>query len=239
MRIAENVEMIEIDSTTGTFFPILLWDDSDVILVDTGLPETRESLINQIKKAGFDPLDITKVILTHQDLDHIGNARFFAGHRAKIYASRTEAPYIEGKEKLVKLALLEEKQGKRDALEERIYTVIRENIPHCTVPVNVLLEDGDVLASCGGIDVICTKGHTPGHISLLLQKHNILIAGDAAIICENHPKAPHPDFCSNPEQAMHAFQKIDAMQWDGIACYHSGFLKKQKHAAAIKEKEAL
>ena len=172
MRIAENVEMLELASSTGIFYPVLLWDDRDVILIDTGLPETREDLLNQINTIGFSPDSITKIILTHQDLDHIGNAAFFANINAEIYASRLEKPYITGEKVLEKLDLLEHKGELRNSIEEIIYTVLKENASKCRVNVNQWLEYNEVLELCGGIKIIPTPGHTIGHISVLLQKNN-------------------------------------------------------------------
>jgi glyoxylase-like metal-dependent hydrolase (beta-lactamase superfamily II) len=41
------------------------------------------------------------------------------------------------------------------------------------------LEDGDLLDLVGGIRVIFTPGHTPGHLSLYLERPRVLVAGDA------------------------------------------------------------
>ena len=224
MRIAENVEMLELASSTGIFYPVLLWDDSDVILIDTGLPETREDLLNQMNRIGFSPDSITKIILTHQDLDHIGNASFFANINAEIYASRLEKPYITGEKVLEKLDLLEHKGELRNSIEEIIYTVLKENASKCTVNVNQLLEYNEVLELCGGIKIIPTPGHTIGHISVLLQKSNLLIVGDAANINENALVPPDYDFCSQPKQAELSFERIKKIQVNGVVCYHSGFL---------------
>ncbi|MFP3381467.1 MBL fold metallo-hydrolase, partial [Bacillus sp. SIMBA_069] len=45
--------------------------------------------------------------------------------------------------------------------------------------VDYTLIDGQELPFCGGIRVIHTPGHTPGHISLYLKQSKILIAGDS------------------------------------------------------------
>ena len=48
-----------------------------------------------------------------------------------------------------------------------------------TVGVDRIVEDGEELPFCGGITVIHTPGHTPGHICLYIGQNKTLIAGDA------------------------------------------------------------
>ena len=44
MRIAKNIEMLELKVQGLTIFPILLWDDNDVALIDAGFPGTFEAI---------------------------------------------------------------------------------------------------------------------------------------------------------------------------------------------------
>lgn len=43
------------------------------------------------------------------------------------------------------------------------------------------VKPGDILPWCGGIEIIDTKGHMPGHISLYLKEFKTLITGDALV----------------------------------------------------------
>lgn len=55
-------------------------------VVDLGLPADKDLIINELKTHGLSPKDIEVVILTHSDVDHIGNmnlfpdATFIGGH---------------------------------------------------------------------------------------------------------------------------------------------------------------
>ena len=78
----------------------------DVILVDTGVPETFPinepdentplfmgdeftPYLDSLKELGYDKEDVTKIILTHKHIDHSGEVAQFPN--AKVYLSKTEA----------------------------------------------------------------------------------------------------------------------------------------------------
>jgi len=113
MKIADNVEMLEIPSDEGAMYPVLTWDDNEVVLIDTGLPGQIELLRAAVSQAGFALEKITKVIITHHDMDHIGCAKILAGLGAKILAHEIEAPYIEGEKAAFKLTEIEKRIDKR------------------------------------------------------------------------------------------------------------------------------
>ena len=77
MRLADGVEVLELpmQSLVGRsiIHPTLIWDDNTVVLVDAGFPGQLQQIREAMNKAGvpFDRLD--KVIITHQDIDHIGS----------------------------------------------------------------------------------------------------------------------------------------------------------------------
>ncbi len=79
---------------------------SEVILVDTGLPEETpditpregaliyvgkpiQSYMSALKELGYKPEQVTKILVTHKHPDHTGELRSFPN--AKIYISRIEA----------------------------------------------------------------------------------------------------------------------------------------------------
>src|SRR5579884_1274617 len=43
-----------------------------LILIDTGMPGSEKKIFDYIKSIGFDPKDISLIILTHPDIDHSG-----------------------------------------------------------------------------------------------------------------------------------------------------------------------
>ena len=109
MRIKNNVEILEFNSERGSLYPVLTWDDSELVLIDTALPGQTELLREAISRAGFALEKITKVVLTHQDMDHIGSAKVLAGLGAEIFAHEQEAPYISGGKTSLRITEMEKR----------------------------------------------------------------------------------------------------------------------------------
>jgi len=225
MRIAKNVEMMEIKAQ-ATYYPVLLWDESDVVLIDTGFPGQFELMKEGIAKCGFTPEQVTKVIITHQDIDHIGNAKAFRGLGAEIIAHEKEAPYIQGDKPLVKLASMEANLDRLPPERLGFYKMIKESAPNLYVHVDRALADGQTVPACGGIKAVFTPGHTPGHMALQLCASNILVCGDAANITDGKLCGSNPIHTHDNDEAKRSLDKMASMDVAGYACYHTGYLKK-------------
>ncbi|OOM78527.1 N-acyl homoserine lactonase [Clostridium puniceum] len=133
---------------------------NDVILVDTGLPvetpdfepkpdqmlymgEKVADFKTALKSIGYEPKDITKVLLTHKHPDHAGELRLF--DHAKIYLSRIEADAMNlNGENVVRVDF---KDGEYKNFEKS--EIISENIVmipaygHTTGNSLILVKDGD------------------------------------------------------------------------------------------------
>ena len=228
MRITDNVELFELDGKYGILNSVLVWDDKDVVLIDTGLPEQLELIRNAVEKTGFSLERITKIILTHLDEDHVGCAKHLRELGAEIMAHEKEVPYIQGDSVSPKLLAMAERL--RSATEEELayYASVQEAAPKMFVHVDRVLKDGEALPFCGGIEVIHTPGHTPGHISLLLKSGNILVTGDAANASDGILTGPNPEYTLDMPKAQESFEKLKKLNPDFIICYHGGVLRFKK-----------
>ncbi len=225
MRIADNVEMLSIHAENGVNHPVLTWDDNELVLIDTGLPMQTEALREAVAAAGFALTRITKVIITHQDLDHIGSAKALSGMGAEILAHTIEAPYIQGDVTSIRLAQMEARLSEASEDERAFYERAKKGAPYFYVHVDRLLEDGETLNFCGGVEVIHTPGHMPGHIALLLKKSRIIVAGDAANILEGELTGADPKFTEDMETAAESLLKMKAKHPAGMVCYHGGYIE--------------
>jgi len=228
VKIADNIVVLDLTDERGTYHPTLVWDEHEVVLIDTGLPGQLELISKAIAPLGFSLADITKVIITHQDHDHIGCVNELRHLGAQILAHKDEVPYLEGLKTPVRLSELEEDlKSRSESLndgERDYYEQVKSNAPLFYTSVDRELDDGEVLDCCGGIKVVHTPGHMPGHIVLHLLGENIIVAGDAANVLVGEFVGPNPVFTSKARmpQAQESFTKMMALEPRLVVCFHGG-----------------
>jgi glyoxylase-like metal-dependent hydrolase (beta-lactamase superfamily II) len=203
----------------------LLWDSTEVVLIDTGYPHQFEELTAQLALHGFNPADVTQVILTHQDLDHIGNARRFKELGAQVLASAIEAPYIQGDITPIKFTDLAERRSQFSPERIAFIESWKRGFSGAFVQVDRFLSDGEVLLYGGGIQVVATPGHTPGHIVLLLLEPKVVVLGDAGGLGEDGLAGFPSDLNHNQVEAEASLAKIETLGASGYVCFHGGYLK--------------
>jgi glyoxylase-like metal-dependent hydrolase (beta-lactamase superfamily II) len=98
------------------------------------------------------------------------------------------------------------------------------------VGVDEHLEDGDRLDLAGGIRVIFTPGHTPGHLSLYLERSKILVAGDALTAEGGHLNGPNPSMTLEMRLAMQSIRRLAELDVETIVCYHGGVVGEDANA---------
>lgn len=144
-------------------------DDGRVTLVDVGLAFTAGKVATALRRIGAGPGDVCRIILTHAHSDHAGAAAEISDRTGQGIWAHTDdaaslrtgrsAPFAPGLPRAVMRLL------RLDRL----------------APVDVTREfhDGELLPVGGGLRVIHTPGHSPGHVSLLHEPSALLITGDA------------------------------------------------------------
>jgi len=222
MKIANGISVLELEMNAGrplVIHPTLLWDEENVVLIDTGMPGQFAALREAVEKEGvvFDRLN--RIILTHQDIDHIGGLTAIlraSDHKIDVLAHKDDQPYIEGKKPLIKMT------PERMA---QLLQAVPESDRKMTHKVDQTLVDGDVLPFAGGIMVIATPGHTPGHISLYHQPSKTLIAGDAMIVADGQLSGPNPAVTPDMDTALASLRKLAAYDIETVVCYHGGIYR--------------
>lgn len=154
---------------------VLIQAGADLILVDTGSGQgfqpTAGKLLEHLAANGIDPAAVTKVVITHAHPDHIwGTSKAdgtLAFPNAAYYAGATEVAFWT--DPATEAAMPDDFKpfaagARRDltAVADRLTTV----------------KDGDSIAA--GVSVIDTPGHTPGHISVVVEGgEGLIVTGDA------------------------------------------------------------
>ena len=242
MRLADGVEMLElpIRSFTGQniIHPTLTWDDDTVVLVDAGFSGQLQQIREAMARAGvsFDRLD--KVIVTHQDIDHIGGLPDIileSSHKVEVLSHEEEKPYIEGRKPLIKMnqARLSKRLVSLSEEQRQQAEALFANPPKASVDTAVA--DGEILPYCGGITVIFTPGHTPGHICLYLNKSKILVTGDALVAADGELRGPNPGATYDMDAALKSLKKLTRYDIETVVCYHGGVYRDNpnKHLAEL------
>lgn len=150
-------------------------------LVDTGVPGSMLKILTALEKAGKDPGDIRRIILTHAHTDHSGSAAAISkALNIPVWAHPDTARLVE--QGLPGNAPMQLTPGLLNKLVYQLFIRNAKNIDPITI--DHPLADGDILPYGGkkGTRIIHTPGHSTGHISLLLQEDSVLIAAD---ICAN------------------------------------------------------
>ena len=157
MKIIENVYLVP----QVVANPYLLVNDDELTLIDAGLPGSEKKILAYVASLGKSPSDLKRIILTHSDLDHVGGlAALVKATGARTYASQIEAQAIA--------AGKPSRQIDRSGFSFRrlLMGLLRPFFKTTPFQVDEVLADGQVLPVLGGLRVVTTPGHTPGHISL-------------------------------------------------------------------------
>lgn len=153
MKIADNIYRLE--ASKGSYVYLILGEEA--MLIDTGLSFRGKGIMKELASLVGDPRQIRHILITHHDIDHIGNLydlQQWTG--AKVWASEEDIPYING-------------QLDRSSFKKYLKYVFKVKIPgniSSYIP-------GETI---NGVEIIPTPGHTPGHVSLYYQ--GVLFAGD-------------------------------------------------------------
>jgi glyoxylase-like metal-dependent hydrolase (beta-lactamase superfamily II) len=235
LLIAKGIAMLDISAPVmgriDTVHPILLWDEQNVTIVDTGFPKQLEQLKEAIESYGISFANLNRIMLTHQDIDHIGNLPDIiqgSAIRIEVIAHEIEKPYIQGERRILRFT--DEAIARIDQLPDLIPESFKNGLkalmlnPPCA-PVDRTIAGGELVPGFECITVIDTPGHTPGHISLYHVPSRTLIAGDALVIRDGMLYGPDPESTLDMTTAIQSLRKFSAFDIERVICYHGGLFK--------------
>ncbi|MEH7683643.1 MBL fold metallo-hydrolase [Priestia megaterium] len=231
MKIAKGVAMldlkVEVLGNSQILNPTLIWDDERAVLIDTGTPGTLEQIRSAMHAEGVPFEKLKAIILTHQDFDHIGSLPDILRETngdIEVYAHLKDKPYIEGKLPLMKVNL-DSLAWQLESLPEgerlKVVSYLLDNLPKGNV--NKVLAGGEELPYCGGISIIFTPGHTPGHISLYLKESKTLVAGDSMYSVNGKLMGIHQPSTPDMVTARCSLKKYLEYDIESVLCYHGGY----------------
>jgi glyoxylase-like metal-dependent hydrolase (beta-lactamase superfamily II) len=172
---------------------ILIEDDGSLTLVDCGLKSAPQKIVAAIKSLNHGMSDIKRVILTHAHDDHAGGAAKVIEliGKPQVIAHEEEREYLES--------------GKTPSQDYSHFAgKFFRHLPSggfSPIAVQKSVTDGETLPIGGGLQVIHTPGHTPGHVSLLHLPSGTLITGDSIFNYGLKVSWSLSAFCTNFKQS--------------------------------------
>jgi glyoxylase-like metal-dependent hydrolase (beta-lactamase superfamily II) len=213
----------KLDNTEVILYPTLLEIKGKIFLVDCGYEETFLEFITELSKLGVEPDNLYAILVSHDDIDHIGALKLFKHKNPNllVYCSETEEPSISGKVKSERLVQAEQtlltlpEEYKPGAIQ---FINQLKNIKR--IEVDAILKDKDKIGD--EIEVIFTPGHTKGHISFFIPAEKTLIANDAIVLEGDEFNIANPAFTLDMNQAIKSVELIKELNPQKIICYHGG-----------------
>lgn len=170
------------------------WGD----IVNTYYPvmEEKQFVVNQLKTIGINPEDIDYVILSHLHLDHAGGVGSFPN-----------ATYIAHK-KEIEWAFNPECPQKAAYIMQDISKDVK------WLPIENEFEEAYDLFNDGVIQIYPTPGHTPGHLSVIInmQSKSMLLTSDCCYTEENLYDNIPPGLVWSAENSISTINWIKKMQ---------------------------
>ena len=170
MEITSSVHVIP----SGFVNVYLIVEAEGLTLIDTGLARNERRILAYIAGLGRQPGDLRRIVITHADGDHVGClAALKAATGARACASRLEAEAIA--------AGRASRELKVRGLRKLLLSLLSPLFKARPAEVDEILADGQELPVLGGLRVVETPGHTPGHVSLFAPSVGVLFGGDSMV----------------------------------------------------------
>ncbi len=210
VRLAEGVYRIPTMPFDGINSFAFLEADGAVTLVDCGLRFAPARIVAGLAAIGRHPRDVTRIVLTHAHADHAGGARRLRDETGApvavhaddaAWARRGHIPPPDTSRAGGRLL------ARVGAKRFEPFEVEHE------------LQDGDELGVAGGLHVVHTPGHTPGHVSLLHPATGVLVTGDA-IFNLLGIRWPTLAFCSNARLTQATADRLGELDYTVAAFTH-------------------
>ena len=186
----------------------------DLVLIDSGAGRSSSQIIRNIEMLGLNPANISHLILTHCHIDHIGSAPFFKKqYGAKILIHELDAPAVE-------------KGDSRKTAANWYGTTFPPTA------VDRKLKGEYEILTFGGETLHClhTPGHTPGSISLYLDR-----AGKRVLFGQDIHGPFHKDFESDIDVWKKSMRKLLDLNADILCEGHFGIFDSKERTRSYIE----
>jgi glyoxylase-like metal-dependent hydrolase (beta-lactamase superfamily II) len=157
-------------ATTKRDNAFLVDGEDGLTLVDVGWSSAPATLLDAVAERGLKPADVKRIVLTHAHPDHVqGAAQLRRLTGAKILIHHEDSEWLG-----MGRVPAHGRSGALGRLADRLAKL------HWTpFGADATLADGELIEGSGGLRVIHTPGHSPGHIALYHEPSGTALVGDA------------------------------------------------------------
>ena len=173
------------------------------LLIDTGCSTARKALLAALERNGCSPNSLHRILLTHGDFDHTGNAAYLREHfGARLAMHAADAGMGQ--------------TGDMFLGRKRPNMLIRSLVPLFTgfgkserFSPDILIEDGFDLSPFGlNARVFSLPGHSRGSIGILTNSGD-LYCGD---LFENVKEPALNSLMDDPQEARESLERLQGLQ---------------------------
>ena len=198
MKIIDNVFVVP--GVVANIY--ILVDDDGLTIIDAGLPRSEKKILAYVASLGKSASDVKRIILTHSDLDHVGAlAALQKATGARTYASQIEADAIAAGKPSRQI------NPSGFSLRRILFALIGPFFKAKPVQVDEILSSDQILPVLGGLRLVETPGHTPGHVSLFAPRAGVLFCGDSMVTVENGIRGSRPGVTWDEAKAKESARK--------------------------------
>jgi glyoxylase-like metal-dependent hydrolase (beta-lactamase superfamily II) len=156
------------------------------VLIDTGsgTDTSHEHLLSGVKQVGFQPSNLTHILLTHAHIDHFGGlTKLYPLTQAKIGVHELDIQTVAHHESRLaltagRLASFLAATGLSEETREQLLSIYRfTKVIYQSVPVDFTYETTDM--HLGPFEFIHLPGHCPGHVAIRLD--DVIFCGDMVV----------------------------------------------------------
>jgi glyoxylase-like metal-dependent hydrolase (beta-lactamase superfamily II) len=199
----------------GRVHAFLIGEGTDLTLIDTLYETDGRLALEEIARLGRSISDLKRIVLTHGHRSHLGGlAELKRQSGATVYSHEWEADIIAGRRKAQAVTLLPRRPL-------RAYFPFQVGLAlglgkHPPCPVDEMLRDEEEI---GGLRVLHTPGHTPGHLAFYSEEQGVLLSGDSIATWPQFD-AGWPAFNLNPEDQRESIRRMAALEPKKVGVGH-------------------
>jgi len=186
------------DITSPSDCCVYLIDAGDLVLVDSGVGDSFDQLVKNMRTLGFDPDRLKAIIVTHAHIDHIGSlADFQQQYNVSIIAHELDTAAIE--------------TGKGTGAE--FYGATYQP---CHIDIKISQPETSLTYGRHELHLVHIPGHTPGSLAVYVDMGKRVLFGQ-----DIH--GPYiPAWGADPAQAAASLQKLVDLKAEILCEGHFG-----------------